>query len=174
MPPRSCALAIAASLFVLTASCSDTALPGTLLGTYKVQASPQSNTCGSGLNAPNPWTFDVQLSRSGSTIYWSWLDGTAPLSSALAASGTTTLTSTQSGNVDPTPDGGAGPCTMQRDDTLQLALPSGSPPATFAGTIQYAFSVPSGYNCSDQLAPSGGMYSALPCSITYAMTAARQ
>jgi hypothetical protein len=165
---------MATSLLALTASCSDTALPGSLLGTYKVQASPQSNTCGSGLKAPNPWNFDVQLSQSGSTMYWSWLDGSAPLTSTLATGGTTTLTNTQTGNVDPTPDGGAGPCTMQRNDTIQVALSSGSPPTAFAGTIQYAFSVPSGYDCSDQLGASGGMYSTLPCTITYAMTAARQ
>jgi hypothetical protein len=175
MEPKSWRIGIAASaVLVLMAACSDTALPGTLLGTYKVQASPQSNTCGAGLGAPDPWNFDVQLSESNSVMYWSWLDGTPPLSSALGASGTTTLTNTQSGNVDATADGGVGPCTMQRNDTIEIALSSGSPPAMFAGTIQYAFSVPSGANCADQLAASGGSYATLPCTIAYTMTGARQ
>jgi hypothetical protein len=164
----------AGALLLVTVSCSDSSLPGNLLGTYKVQASSQSNTCGSGAGAPSPWSFDVQLSQSGSVVYWSWLDGSAPLSSVLGASGTTTLTNTQSADVDATADGGAGPCTMQRSDTIQVALSSGSPPSTFAGTIQYAFSVPSGSSCGDQLAASGGMYTTLPCTIAYTMTAARQ
>lgn len=149
-------------------------MPGTVLGTYEVKASLQSSTCGSGLNTPNPWVFDVQLSQDASTLYWSRLDGSPLLSSALGSGGTTTLTSTLAANVDAAPDGGAGACALQRDDTIQLTLSPGSPPGAFAGTMQYAYSVPSGYDCSDQLAIVGGMYATLPCTVTYSMTAGRQ
>jgi hypothetical protein len=153
--------------------CANTALPGTLLGTYHVVATLQTNTCGAGLGAPNPWTFDVQLSQEGSTLYWSWLDGSAPLSNALDDD-STSLTTTSSANVDGTADGGLGPCTMQRNDTVGVTLASGSPPASFTGTIGYAFSVESGANCSDQLSATGGSYDSLPCTVSYTTTASLQ
>ena len=76
--------------------------------------------------------------------------------------------------MDGTADGGLGPCTMDRNDTLQIDLGSGSPPSSFQGTINYAFSVASGWNCADQLASAGGQYATLPCTVTYSMTATRQ
>jgi hypothetical protein len=154
-------------------NCSDSPLPGTQLGTYRVVATLQTNTCGNGLGAPNPWTFDVQLSQQGSTLYWSWLDGSAPLSSTLSDNAVS-LTNSQTSNVDSTADGGAGPCTMQRADTVQVTLGSGSPPASFKGAVRYAFSVSGGADCSDQLSAAGGSYDALPCSVTYSTTATRQ
>jgi hypothetical protein len=44
----------------------------------------------------------------------------------------------------------------------------------FTGSIGYAFSVPSGVDCSDQLAAAGGMYATLPCTVSYSMTATLQ
>jgi hypothetical protein len=134
----------------------------------------QTNTCGAGIAAPNPWAFDVQLSRQGSTLYWSWMDGSQPLSNALDGEASTHLTTTQTANVDGSTDGGLGPCTMQRVDTLQVKLGPGAAPASFQGTIQYAFSVASGANCADQLRASGGTYDALPCSLGYTASGSRQ
>jgi hypothetical protein len=153
--------------------CSDSPLPGSLLGTYKVVANLQANACGAGLAPPNPWTFDVQLSEQSTTLYWSWMDGSAPLSNALDAQSHAALTTTQTGNVDGTANS-LGPCTMQRQDSVQITLGAGSPPSGFAATIQYGFSAATGANCADQIAASGGMYDALPCSVSYAATAARQ
>jgi len=157
---------------ILLPACADSPLPGHLLGTYKVQAQTQSNACG--LAAPNPWMFDVQVSEEGQTFYWSWLDGTPPLSAFMTSSTAVSLLASQQANVDSTADGGQGPCVMERDDTVTVALGSGSPPPTFSGTIGYAFSVADGSTCTDQLAVSGGQYTALPCTITYTMTATRQ
>jgi hypothetical protein len=154
-------------------NCSGTPLPGTQLGTYRVVAALQANTCGAGLAAPNPWTFDVQLSQEGSTLYWSWLDGRPPLKNTRSGNAVS-LTNSQTSHVDASGDGGAGPCTMQRADTVQVALAAGSPPPSFQGTIQYAFSVSGGADCSDQLSASGGSYDELPCSVGYTTTAARQ
>ncbi len=158
---------------LLALGCSDSPLPGTLLGTYRVEGTLQANTCGAGLGAPNPWTFDVLLSQKGTTLYWSWLDGRAPLSNTLDGNATN-LTVTSTANVDGTVDGGLGPCTMQRTDSIGVALAAGSPPRGFAGTIEYAFSVAAGADCSDQLGASGGSYGALPCSTRYTTTASRQ
>jgi hypothetical protein len=144
-----------------------------MLGTYAVSANLGPNSCGAGLGAPSPWTFHVQMSEQGKTLYWSTLDGNPPLSSALSAD-SATLTTTENADVDTAPDGGAGPCTLTRTDTLHVSLASGSPPPKFQGTIEYAFSVQGGSDCSDQLAANGGTYDTLPCSVSYAMTGARQ
>jgi hypothetical protein len=154
-----------------SAACGDTSMPGTTLGTYAVTAEAQTNVCG--LTAPNPWTFDVELSQDGTTLYWNWMDGSSYLSSPVDSQSATLLAAEQV-NVDGTADGGLGPCTLERDDQLVVALGSGSPPATFTGTISYAISAVSGSDCSDQLSTVGGMYTTLPCTITYTMTSTRQ
>jgi hypothetical protein len=163
-------LAALAGAIACAAACSDTPLPGRLLGTYKVVGQVQSNSCG--LDAPDPWTFDVQLSEDGSLLYWSWLDGTAPLSAELDPSqSSATLTANRQVNVDGTADGGFGPCTMQRSDRIPIVLASGWPPPSFNATIAYAFSASPGANCADQLTSSGGLYDTLPCGITYTVSA---
>jgi hypothetical protein len=148
-------------------ACASTALPGTQLGTFKVTAQSQTNTCG--LGAPNPWTFDVQLSQSGTTLYWSWMDGSPLLSGPVNASSHATITDSEAGNVDGT-DASLGPCTLQRADDLELDLAAGS----FTGTVGYSFTVATGATCSDQLASYGGQFEALPCTVTYTVTASKQ
>jgi hypothetical protein len=144
-----------------------------MLGTYAVTANLGPNSCGTGLGAPSPWNFDVQMSEQGTTLYWSNLDGNPPLSSALS-SDSATLTTTESADVDTAPDGGAGPCTMTRTDTVQVHLSPGSPPPTFQGSMEYDFSAPAGADCSDQLSANGGMYDVLPCTMTYSISGTRQ
>jgi hypothetical protein len=161
--------ALVAASACATAACSDTPLPGRLAGTYKVVAQGVTNTCG--LDAPNPWTFDVQISEDGTLLYWSSLDGTAPLSAPLSPQLTATLTASEQQNVDGTADGGFGPCTMGRSDSIPITLASGWPPPSFTGTIAYAFTVSPGANCTDQLTSFGGLYDALPCAITYSISA---
>jgi hypothetical protein len=158
------ALALGTTVVV---ACASTALPGTQLGTFKVTAQSETNTCG--LGAPNPWTFDAELSQSGSTIYWSWMDGSPLLSGSLNAASQVSITDTVGGNVDGT-DAALGPCTMDRYDDLELDLGSGS----FTGTLTYSFTVASGADCSDQLVASGGQYDALPCTVSYTVTASKQ
>ncbi|MGO9712277.1 MAG: hypothetical protein ACLQBL_25670 [Polyangiaceae bacterium] len=152
--------------------CSQTPLPGTMYGTYKVTAETKTNSCGAGIDAPDPWVFDAQVSQDGTTVYWSFMDGNAPLSGILTAS-SANISATTTANVDAT-DAGLGPCTMSRADTLDLTFATGSPPPSFAGTITYQFTVPSGSTCTDQLASAGGQYNALPCTLSYSLSAAIQ
>jgi hypothetical protein len=162
--------ALALVFALLPLSCSDSPLPGSVLGTYQVTGQPQANSCG--LGAPDPWSFQVMLSEQGSTLYWSWMDGTPMLQGALSAA-QATLTENDTTNADPT-DAGLGPCNLQRALSVQVALGAGSPPPTFSGTIGYAFSVPAGSDCTDQLTSSGGTFDALPCTMTYSLSAAHQ
>jgi hypothetical protein len=174
------ALVLVGSLGTLAAGCGNP-LPGTLLGTYQVNATATTNSCG--LGAPSQYQFDVQISETTTpppeALHWSWLTNTPIASGPLSAVSSTdpslqaTLTASQSANVDGV-DGGAGPCTMERDDTLVVTLAAGTPPDTFTGTMGYTFSATSGADCTDQLAASGGMYAALPCTVTYTIAAKRQ
>jgi hypothetical protein len=169
---RECAGAVlSCALTVL--SCSDSPLPGNVLGTYKVVGQPSANTCGSGLAAPSPWTFAIQASERGATLYWSYMDGTPPLSGTLVTSTQASLTTSQVANVDGS-DAGAGPCWLKRDDRVDVALGAGSPPTSFQGTVTYTFSIPTNSSCTDQLSSAGGQYDTLPCAVRYAVTGTRQ
>jgi hypothetical protein len=152
----------------LLSSCGN--LPGVTLGTYTVKGTLESNTCGLGIGAPNPWEFSVLLSQTGTTLYWSWEDG-SPLLSGPLSGGRATLTGFQVQNVDTRDGGTMGPCDLQRNDALVLTLAQGTPPPSFLGTVGYTFSVQEGATCTDQLGSSGGMYSQLPCSVGYSVSA---
>jgi len=158
-----------ASLATACVSCGS--LPGS---TYAVTGELESNSCGTGQMAPNPWQFTVQVSEQNQTLSWNWLDDSPVLSAPLSTSATANLTATQTENVDAMADGGLGPCTLERDDAIDLTLAPGASPPTFSGTINYAFSVVSGSNCNDQLSSGGGTYQVLPCAISYSITASRQ
>jgi hypothetical protein len=168
MSMRSAACAALACL--LAAACSDSPMPGRVLGTYTVTGQSQSNSCG--LGAPDPWKFTVQLSENGSTLYWSWLDGSPLLSGASSASGQVSLKDSQQVNADST-DAGLGPCTLVRDDDLELVLGAGTTPASFTGTISYAYTPSTGSTCTDVLSASGGSFSNLPCAVEYGVTGNR-
>jgi hypothetical protein len=176
LSPLSRCLLTSSSLLIACAiasglpACGTNSPPGTQLGTFKVVADTQTNTCG--LSAPNPWTFDVQLSQDGTTLYWSWMDG-SPYLTGVVSGTSTTIAASEQVNVDGTADGGLGPCTMERDDTLQVDL-AGVDPTSFSGSIGYAFAATVGSNCSDQLSASAGQYETLPCTITYSVTATKQ
>lgn len=171
MIPTAATLGMAVLVVASAAGCSDSPLPGRLLGTYKVTGQSASNTCG--LGAPSPWVFSVQLSEQGSTLYWSFQDGSPLLSGTLGPESQVSLRSSGSANADST-DAGLGPCTLERDADLELALASGSPPPSFGGTVTYAFTPATGARCGDQLAGSGGQFAALPCTVKYMVSAARQ
>jgi len=165
-PLGACAIALAA-----LAACSDSAMPGKLLGNYAVAGQSKTNTCG--LGAPDPWNFDVQLSQQGSLLYWSWQDGTALVSGTLGAQLQASLKTSGKANADST-DAGLGPCTLQRDEDLEITLASGSPPPSFGGTITYSFTPTAGSQCGDQLTGGGGQYMQLPCTVSYTVAAKRQ
>ena len=150
-----------------------TNLPGRTLGTYKVTGTLTGNMCGEGIDAPDPWQFDVQLSETASTMYLNWMDASPLLSGPRTSPTEATLSGYQVANVDAT---GAtmGPCDLQRSDLVKIALGVDTPPSSFRGTIRYTFSAQQGSDCTDQLTASGGTYSALPCGMSYSITASRE
>src|SRR5580698_9163522 len=118
---------------ILVPSCGD--LPGQTFGTYAVTGTPDANSCGPGIGAPDPWQFDVVLSESGTTLYWRWMDESPLMSGQVTASGDATLTEYAVANVD-TRDGGVqGPCNLQRNDRVDLVLARSTPPPSFRGSV---------------------------------------
>ena len=173
MRPRILFVAAVAGSTLAMTGCADQPMPGTMLGTFKVDANVKSNTCGAGLGAADPWVFSVQLSRLATTLYWGTMDGRPLLSGALDAQARATLRTTVTANVDGT-DAALGPCTMQRTDEIDVALGSGAQPGSFTASFTYAIAPQEGAMCGDQLAASGGMYDALPCTLAYDASASRQ
>ena len=139
--------------------------PGTSLGTFGVTGHVQTNNC---LAAPDPWTFSVKLAEDPGIFYW--VQNDVPVEGTLDTAGNVNLTSTSTEIEDPADDAGNGGCTMQRVDTL-TGTTSGSPINGLTGTLTYAFSAASG-DCSDQLSVNGGTYATIPCTLSYAITAA--
>ncbi len=164
------------ALAVLAVSCDPVStLPGTALGTYNVTGTLGANTCGSGIGAPSPWTFTVQMSQDGSTLYWDPSVG-SELSSTMTSSTVVNITSTVTANVDATDAGVEGPCDLTQATAIDITFAPSSPPAppsSFTGSITYSFSasttVSATSDCTDQLSASGGSYDTLPCTATYSM-----
>jgi hypothetical protein len=171
-------LLAACAIVAFDVSCGPTSdLPGTALGTYNVSGTLGTNTCGSGLGAPNPWTFTAQMSEDGTTLYWEPSGGTA-LSNVMTSTTEVTLSSTETANVDATDAGVEGACDLTSTTAVQLTLAPGSPPASFTGSIVYTFAAATGVSstndCTDQLSASGGSYDTLPCTTTYSISASHQ
>ncbi len=172
-------IAVAAGLFVgLVACVTPTSLPGDSLGKYKVVGTLGTNTCGSGIDASNPYDFTAQLSKDGTTLYLALEDGSGEVSGGFDSSDETsaTLVSAVTENVNAATTGSV--CNLTLATTFALKLAAGSPPATFTGSAAYAYSVAtavsSSTDCTAQLASAGGKYSTLPCTVTYSLTATRQ
>jgi hypothetical protein len=177
-PLRLLAIMARCAIAALAMSCSPASpLPGTPLGTYNVAGTLESNTCGAGLGAPNPWAFTVQMSEDATIFYWE-LSGGSEVSGAMSSATQVNITSIQTANVDAPDAGLEGPCNLQGSTAIDLTLATSSPPATFAGTITYTFAAAAGVSstndCTDQLSASGGSYDTLPCTAIYSLAGTHQ
>jgi hypothetical protein len=144
--------------------------PGTAIGTFHVKGTLAKNACSSA-PMPNPWEFDVKLSRDGSTLYW--VQGSMPVSGRLDASQHTTMTSSDSRELRPAdPKRNLASCTLRRDDKLDATL-GPEPISTFSGALGYAFTPTDESDCADQLESAGGGFAALPCEVSYAISGAK-
>jgi hypothetical protein len=165
------ALATAAVAFACTGK--DPYRPGTALGTFHVDAKLVANSCGEG-QAPDPWTFDVKLARDPGTLYW--IQGGLPVSGKLGADAHATLANDDTATIHGA-DAGLPKCALTRHDALDATLAADPADATgivgFSGTLTYTFGPTSDSDCSDQLAFAGGTFAALPCSVSYTLSATR-
>ena len=169
--PLSALLALAAAATLVDCSAAqDSAMPGTALGTFTISAALSGNSCGSGTGAPNPWSFSVDLSRDGQTLYWRQ-NGNV-VQGAIDASGNVSITGTFTG-YGAGLDGGATTCALSRTDAITVVLGTTAAPTTFSGTIGFHFGASSSPDCALQLTANGGAYDQLPCDTNYTYTASQ-
>ncbi len=179
MPPNHRRLAAGALLVSVVFACSgkDPYNPGTPLGTYKVTGTLASNSCGDTGTAPDPWLFDVKLARDPSTLFW--LQGGPPVSGALDTQTHAKLMTSDTRTVhEADARRGISLCALTREDILDatLATPAAGTAATvdgFTGGLTYRFSATEGSDCGDQLGVAGGGFAALPCTVSYILSARR-
>jgi hypothetical protein len=155
-------------------------LPGDSLGKYDVVATLGTNTCGSGVDATNPWSFTADMSKDGSTLYFANEDGSDQVSGGYDDSDETsaTLVSAETKNVNDANANLGTTCNLTLTTTYALTLGTTSPPPTLKGSASYAYSVAtaisSNTDCTTQLSSAGGKYATLPCTVTYSLKATRQ
>jgi len=154
-------------------------LPGTALGDYSVVGSLGANTCGSGIDARNPWDFTASLSKDGSTLYLENQDGNDEVSGTLDATDDTsaTLISAVTANVSGS-NASANPCNLTLSTSFELKLDSATAPSSFSGKASYTYSVATSIasttDCTGQLSSAGGKYATLPCTVEYSLKATRK
>jgi hypothetical protein len=150
--------------------------PGEPVGQFRVTATLTKSTCG---QTPNPWAFDVKLRHEGTSLYW--VQGDAPVKGKVDSGARATLETTDTRTLrEADLKNQVAACVVSRKDTLQVALMAGTLPATdvvstnaFTGSLSYHFEPIAGADCSDQLLSTNGDYEALPCDVTYDLSASR-
>jgi hypothetical protein len=176
------ALGLAGTAALATGACTgkDPYRPGTAIGTFHVEAKRTANSCGDSAVPPDPWKFDVRLSRDQRTLYW--VQGGLPVSGTLdeakPEAPRATMRSSDTRTVRAAdPKRGLGPCSLTRDDTLEATLARGAGAEadfeTFTGTLGYRFSPTGDSDCADAIVgPGGDGFADLPCEIRFELTGA--
>jgi hypothetical protein len=168
-------LVVCAILF-LCAGCvghgQDAHEPGERLGTFHATGNLTSDTCQAPLlGVTSQWQFDVKLSREADTLYW--LNGEEAIPGTIASDGTNF--DFQSG-VDVTLQAaqGAQPgCIILRSDTANGVLSSSTTDvSSFSVDMSFGYAAEAGTECAGWVGVQGG-FSALPCSVSYSLTAER-
>lgn len=143
--------------------------PGEQLGFFSVTGKLADDSCGAErLDAPATWNFDVKLSREGSTLYW--LNGREAITGDIDRHGAFSF-STHLDLPMSEPHGAAQGCTIVRSDSASGSLDGDE---SFTGKLSYAYSAKPGTDCSALPLGADGLPLALPCALTYRLTATRQ
>lgn len=165
---RSWSLVAPVVLLVTTLGCmgKDPYNPGERVGTFQVTAKLVTSSCG---DAPNPWEFQVKLSRDPSTLYW--VQGGLPVQGSIRPGGAVTMTSKDQRTVRAEDSKRkVVACALSREDILEAKLED-DPLTRLSGTLQYKFAATEGSDCSDQTQANGGEFSTLPCDVQYTLSA---
>ena len=148
--------------------------PGEALGTFHVVGTRASSTCGEGaLGSGANWEFDVDLAREGDALYWD--NGAQIVVGSLAADGVSFLIETGV-VVDMRTEETLAypPCSLERRDAASGALKDAEEEIIgFSGTLSYSFSPTADSECWDLIEGETATFAALPCSMSYALEAAR-
>lgn len=146
----------------------DGKVPGTLLGTLAVTGRITRDQCQADLlGAPDPWRFEVRLSRFQGDLYW--LNGREAIVGELDEKAETFYFSTRV-DVPLTPEArGAPGCVVSRVDhaegTLKLHA-DGESVHGLSGSLEFVYDTKPGRECYEIIGVPGG-FGTLPCALSY-------
>lgn len=143
--------------------------PGDEIGSFAVVGKLKDDSCGAdNLGAPAQWSFDLKLSRKGSTLYW--LNGREAITGEIDKSGRFAFEtrievplSEQRGAIKG--------CVMVRSDSASGTLASSE--EELSGSLSYTYSTAKGSDCTEYALGAEGQPLTLPCSLTYSLSGAR-
>lgn len=174
-------LVLAVAALAGGAGCSghDPYRPGESVGAFHVTGKLVSTSCGP---VPDPWEFDVKLRHDATTLFW--VQGSAPISGQVDSAARAVMKSSVVSTVRPADaKTKTAACTIARSDVVDLVLAPATAPAmaaadvgaatSFKGSLGYQFAQVDGSSCEDQLLDTGGDFAALPCAVSYEITATR-
>ena len=145
----------------------DPKAPGEVLGFFAVDGTLQDDSCGAeSLNAPEKWSFDLKLSRDGSTLYW--LNGREGIVGDIDDSGAFSF-ETHLDTVLAQRRGAAKGCTIVRRDLASGSLKG----SALSGKLTYAYAQTKDSDCSEFATGVDGAPLTLPCSLSYSLKGAR-
>ena len=147
----------------------DATIPGTLLGTYVLSGPILRDSCGAELlGAPDPWTFQVKLSRFQRDLYW--LNGREAIVGDIGLDGSSFHFRTRV-DVPIGPSGREkGGCVVSRYDTAdgELAL-IGDTVTAVRANLNFEYKSSSSAECIEIIGIPGGVQT-LPCDLSYALS----
>lgn len=143
--------------------------PGDALGAFAITGKLGDDSCGAdSLNAPSTWSFEVKLSRNGSTLYW--LNGREAIVGDIDNSGRFAFET----HLDlPLAEkrGAAKGCTVVRRDSASGTLASSS--ASLTGKLSYAYDATTDSDCAELITGANGTPLFLPCQMSYSLRGER-
>jgi hypothetical protein len=151
---------------------SDPHHPGDFIGSFRVDAARKVNSCGEGALGSMPkWSFDVRLSRGEGELFWD--NGVEVVPGTLEPDDKTF--SFDSGIIVDMRDASSPPdlppCSLARADHASGVIAADD--ATFTGELSYAFAPTQGSDCTDLVAGAAPIFAALPCGMSYTLSATR-
>lgn len=159
-------------LAACTPATSDPHHPGDFIGAFRVDADRKASSCGEGALGSMPkWSFDVKLSRGDGELFW---DNGAEVVPGVLQPDDKTF-SFESGIIVDMRDASSPPdlppCSLARADHASGKLADDD--ATFTGELSYDFAPTQGSDCTDLVAGAAPIFAALPCGMSYALSATR-
>ena len=145
----------------------DPKAPGEVLGFFAIDGKLSDDSCGAeSLSAPDKWSFEVKLSRDGSTLYW--LNGREAIVGDIDKSGAFSFET----HIDlPLAErrGAAKGCTIVRRDSASGSLDG----SALSAKLSYQYGATADSDCSEFTTGTAGTPEALPCTLSYKLTGAR-
>lgn|GEM_PF-460119 len=146
----------------------DVKIPGDPLGSYAMEGKLVQDTCGAELlNAPDPWRFEVQLSRQNRDLYW--LNGREAIVGDITQNGAGFSFDTQvKVELGKNANTAAG-CVVYRRDRASGSLDfDGDELEGLAGELSFSYAARAGSECIELLGVPGGVRT-LPCELAYSL-----